>query len=141
MEKKLIIRGQRNNNPLNIKTSKAKWVGKVSDPALKKDKTFEEFDTMVNGIRAAIKLIQNYIKSGYNTVDTIVHRWCPDGTAPAYQRMVHREMAKNIGDYDPLKPIRRDDYATLFVLVAAMAWIESIYRISEQEFSEAWNAL
>lgn len=132
-------RGCRNNNPLNIKFGKSRWVGKITEN--KKDETFEEFDTLVNGLRAAIKLIQNYIKSSFNTVDKIVRRWCPDETQDAYVKFVESTMEKNLEDYDKKKPLHWHDFDDIFVLVSAMAWQESKMKIDRALFMKAWEAV
>lgn len=132
-------RGQRNNNPLNIKYVKTTiWVGQVRDIE-RSDKVFVEFYEMKYGIRAAIKLIKNYIRSGYNTIDTIVTRWCPDHTAPAYRQFVGDHVKAVIPAVGRQTPIGSDDKAVIRAMVQAMAWMESHYRISDEEFDEAWE--
>lgn len=137
METNQPTRGIRNNNPLNIKIGKSKWVGK-KNALEKKDFTFEEFDTMQNGVRAAIKLLQNYIRCGYNTVERIVPRWCPDETRENYTKYVLECMKGNLENFKPDAPMAVHDYEGLFVLVSAMAWWESRYRLSEEMFLLAW---
>lgn len=130
----------RNNNPLNIKISRSKWVGKITEG--KKDDVFEEFDTRVNGLRAAIKLVQNYIKRmRINTVEDIISRWCPDETREAYISNVTEFMQKNIKGFTKSTPISWYDYSTLYSLIAAMAWQESRMVIDSALFYEAWQAL
>ena len=130
-------RGVRNNNPLNIIVSKSQWVGKIADPTKKKDKVFEEFTTMAYGLRAAILLLRSYINKGYDTVPAIIHRWCPDHTACAYTRTVVSRMARALPGFDSMKPVAPTDRDTLYQLVRAMAYVESIYEVSRQEFDEA----
>lgn len=62
------------NNPFNIRVNKAnKWLGKVPTT-----NGFEAFDTMEHGIRAGIKLLQNYYtKKGLNTVTDIIKVYAP----------------------------------------------------------------
>jgi len=61
------------SNPLNIRYSKSnKWVGQTGQL-----KGFVVFKSQKYGLRAAIKLIQNYIKNGNNTIEKIVSRWAP----------------------------------------------------------------
>ena len=52
-----MTRGERNNNPLNIRRSKAQWLG-MRDFAT--DKQFCEFQNMTWGFRAAFVLLSNY---------------------------------------------------------------------------------
>jgi len=66
-------RGVRNNNPGNIRISSNAWQGKVTPNT---DGTFEQFDTMVNGIRAIAVTVTNYQRLyGLHTVRGIITRW------------------------------------------------------------------
>ena len=134
-------RGVRNNNPLNIIVGKSNWKGKITDPSKKKDRRFEEFTQMSYGLRAAIILLWGYIKKGYDTPEKIIYRWCPDQTAQAYTRTVISSMAHALPHFDPAKPIDHHDSDTLYQLVRAMAYVESIYEVSREEFDEAWNLI
>lgn len=67
-------RGERNNNPGNIRISASKWQGKIAGA----DAAFETFDTPTNGIRALAKILLNYqVKYGLKTVSAIIGRWAP----------------------------------------------------------------
>lgn len=81
-----ISRGIRNNNPLNIKVSSSNWVGKVTPNT---DGTFEQFDSLVHGYRAAFYLFRKYINvyKLVNLKDFIAH-WCPDDTSYLYYKFV-----------------------------------------------------
>lgn len=71
----------RNNNPLNIKRG-GKWLG--LQPA-QSDPVFCQFQSIAWGFRAAWYLIRKYINVYHvNTPQSIISRWCPDSTAPAY---------------------------------------------------------
>ncbi|MCC8466995.1 structural protein [Photorhabdus bodei] len=69
-------RGIRNNNPGNIRWGD-NWQGLV--PASQRtDNAFCQFVSPEYGIRAMIKIIQNYNrKYGINTVSGIISRWAP----------------------------------------------------------------
>lgn len=66
-------RGERNNNPGNIRISGSNWQGKISG----QDSAFETFDSPENGIRALAKLLKNYAGAGYNTIRKIISRYAP----------------------------------------------------------------
>lgn len=67
-------RGERNNNPGNIRKSAANWQGKIPGS----DSAFETFSTPAAGIRAMALLLKNYqLKYGLNTVRQIIGRWAP----------------------------------------------------------------
>ncbi|MBN3848621.1 hypothetical protein G3N58_17590 [Paraburkholderia sp. Ac-20342] len=69
-------RGIRNNNPGNIRFGKfAQQMGAtVGD-----DKGFAVFQSMEDGIKAAIELLKGYVSKGYDTVRKIISRWAPAG--------------------------------------------------------------
>lgn len=96
-------RGIRNNNPGNIRNSERNdWKGEVSK-ADKKDQVFEEFETMSDGVRAMMRLLQKYQRS-YNlhTVKEIVERWAPrnENDTAAYVRTVCKESrSRNCADW------------------------------------------
>jgi hypothetical protein len=67
-------RGERNNNPGNIRLSASAWRGKVQS----RDPEFETFDAPSNGIRALAKLLLAYqCRHGCRTVRQIIERWAP----------------------------------------------------------------
>ena len=132
-------RGIRNNNPLNIKyVTTTIWVGQVRDIE-RSDKVFVEFTEMKYGIRAGIKLIRNYIRSGYNTIDKIISRWCPDSTQYTYRKFVGDHVKTVFPNVDRWTVIRRDDKDIIREMVKAMAVMECQYRIDDEEFDEAWE--
>ena len=114
------------------------WVGQVRDIE-RSDKTFVEFTDMKYGIRAAIKLIRNYIHKGYNTIDKIISRWCPDHTQYTYQKYVGDRVKAVIPAVGRQTPIGSDDKDIIREMVKAMAVMECQYRIDDDEFEEAWR--
>lgn len=67
-------RGLRNNNPLNIRRSNDKFLGEIQPSG---DPAFKQFESTKFGYRAAFRIINTYIKTGYNTIEKIVSRWAP----------------------------------------------------------------
>lgn len=68
-------RGIRNNNPFNIVDTKTEWKGESGE---NKDKRFEEFKTMEDGIRAGMIILRTYIeKHKLNSVRKIITRFAP----------------------------------------------------------------
>lgn len=112
-----LIRGERNNNPGNIRISANAWRGKI--PITQNtDKVFEQFDTAVNGIRALGKLLIGYGKNyGLNTVRGIINRYAPptENITDAYVKAVAQEM--NLTPDSALTLTNRD---TLFFLTKAI---------------------
>lgn len=68
-------RGIRNNNPLNIRRSAARWRGlspRQSDPS------FCVFTDMDHGLRAAFLLLHTYTtRYGLTTLRQVIARWAP----------------------------------------------------------------
>ena len=73
-----LIRGIRNNNPLNIRESEGdhtQWVGEHDQDL---DPSFEEFNDPIYGIRAGARILINYqSKYGLNTIRKIMDRYAP----------------------------------------------------------------
>lgn len=119
-ENKRVPRGVRNNNPLNIRKSKDRFLGEIIPS---RDKEFKEFETVYHGYRAAFIILKNYIKKGYNTIEKIISRWAPseDGNDTIrYINSVSRSL-----DQSPTELIREEkNWYTLQLLVYAMACME-----------------
>lgn len=80
-------RGERNSNPFNIDKSKNDWLGKIQG----NDSRQETFSDPVYGIRAGIKLLNNYIKKkGLNTINLIFDRYAPpnENDTEGYKKFV-----------------------------------------------------
>lgn len=74
-ENKSAPRGIRNNNPGNIVYGGfAKSMGATGS-----DGRFAVFQSMEDGIKAAIELLKGYVAKGYDTVRKIISRWAPPG--------------------------------------------------------------
>ena len=115
-----MTRGIRNNNPLNIRRNPAnQWQGLRPVQA---DKSFCQFKAMKWGLRAAIKLLDNYIRRGAQTPRQIISRWAPpteNDTASYVRKACQR------AGLDPDEPVI--SWKSLRSLVQAMCWIESQY--------------
>lgn len=67
-------RGERNNNPGNIRKTSIRWLGEI----LGNDIGFEKFDTPEHGIRALAKILLTYQdKYKLRTINEIISRWAP----------------------------------------------------------------
>lgn len=80
MDKSKLPRGIRNNNPLNIRKGKVKWMGEVLYlEGVPVERDFCQFESMEYGWRAAFILLRKYIKTyKCNTVRKIISRWAPE---------------------------------------------------------------
>ncbi len=125
-------RGIRNNNPLNIRIGN-NWLGeKVPNT----DGTFEQFVSMPYGIRAALKIIYNYMtKYNLKTIAKIISRWAPrnENNTARYIKYVSKRM-----DTDPNEELYFT-YTEMRNLLLAMAKIECGYEIATEAFREGWD--
>lgn len=135
----LMPRGYRNNNPLNIRINNANnWKGRKLPNT---DGAFEQFISMPYGYRAAIITLQNYIRSGYNTLEKIINRWAPsdDNNDPnGYMRVIYQETG-----YAPKATFTATDKQGISNLIYAMAIVENGRTImpDRSQIAEAWEIL
>lgn len=90
-------RGLRNNNPLNIRRSRDKWLG--LSPT-QRDTAFFQFTSLTYGYRAAGKLLQNYQRlHKLYTLNGLIARWAPasENNTKAYVARVARELSTHVG--------------------------------------------
>ena len=111
-------RGIRNNNPLNIRIGNV-WLGEVKENT---DGEFEQFTSMLYGLRAAIVLLRRYICHYHlNTIAQIVSRWAP--SSENNTRLYINFVSDRVEIDDDTK-IDFDDKITICKLVEAMAYYE-----------------
>ena len=120
--------GCSNNNPLNIRFSPMnQWKGQIGCR-----KGFCVFDTKVHGYRAALVLLHNYVKRGYDTVHEIISRWAPasENDTKNYIRVVVEHFN---GYADPCyksltadTKLPKDNLEALLPYLFELAWIMSL---------------
>ena len=113
-------RGIRNNNPLNIRRSKDKWVGMRK---VQTDKGFVQFTRRVYGYRAAFVLLRNYIGKGRDTIGKIIAKWAPSSDGNDTQSYI-RYVSTTTG-IDASHALRFEDKDDLVEIVCSMAHMES----------------
>lgn len=94
-------RGVRNRNPGNLKWSSDNWQGLV-DRTFATDSTFCQFVEPVYGIRAMVRVLDNYrTKHGLHTVRDIIHRWAPptENASDIYAQAVAHDLGVSVGEY------------------------------------------
>ena len=130
---KIIPRGIRNNNPLNIRIGNT-WLGERANPT---DQEFEEFVSMEYGLRAAFLILRRYIRRyGKNTVTSIISTWSPsseNNTLRYIDTVCHKTGLM------PTQPIRYEDETTMCKLVAAMAFVECGQPIDPKKIEKAYQ--
>lgn len=113
-------RGERNNNPCNIRISPALWEGKITPS---QDPSFEQFDTPEHGIRAAARLFLTYFRK-YNltTVQQLINRWAPpsENDTLSYVAKVSLVVGTQSGS-----PIDLTNLTTLTNLIVGVIWHEN----------------
>lgn len=67
-------RGDRNNNPLNIKKSTIHWNNEIDS---KSENVFEVFKTPYDGYIAGLKLLYHHYHGGCYTLSTLISKWAP----------------------------------------------------------------
>ena len=111
-------RGIRNNNPLNIRIGNV-WLGEVKENT---DGEFEQFTSMIYGLRAAIVLLRRYICHYHlNSIAQIVSRWAP--SSENNTRLYINFVSERLGIANDVQ-IDFYDKVTICRLVEAMAYYE-----------------
>ena len=121
--------GYRSNNPLNIRYNAGNtWKGKVTPPATGQYGTYERFEDIVYGYRAALVLLRGkgYILGGLNTIRKIISKWAPEDDYN-YTGNYINNVSKLTG-IDPDTVISRNDRDALSKIVYAMSIIENGYK-------------
>lgn len=125
-------RGIRNNNPLNIRVGNS-WRGEVEHPT---DHVFEQFQEMRYGVRAAFKILKNYItRHKLDTISKIVKRWAPanENDTEAYIKQVCLLADRKRGEKLEFK---KEDMIPLF---KGMCFVENGLIISDKDINDGWN--
>lgn len=110
----------RTKNPMNIRFSpKNNWVGQVGE-----FKGFCIFKSESYCFRAAYILITNYIKQGYNTIESIINRYAPpcENNTENYINFVCEDTL--IDRDQKLYTQSIHDYWTTIMIIRAMAKME-----------------
>ena len=120
-------RGLRNNNPLNIRHSKDRWVGACIKQT---DKSFVQFESMAYGYRAAWKVMESYWKYFHDlpkpfNIRNIISRWAPptENDTDNYIRTVLRLTGLG-GNENMTQPSRGTNYERWELLIRAMTTME-----------------
>ncbi|WP_217627874.1 structural protein P5 [Vibrio scophthalmi] len=117
MKKVIKPRGFRNNNPLNIDYNKANnWDGQIGIETGVNNPRFAKFESMEYGVRAAAKLVQNYMrKYGLTTVHGIINRWAPSVENNTYAYSEHVAHKLGVSPYEPI--LERDIPELLYYMI------------------------
>jgi len=132
----MTARGIRNNNPLNIRRTKSRWLGMKAEVT---DQAFCEFTSLAYGFRAAFVLLrQYYVKYQLVTIDKIIHRWAPpsENATSAYVKRVCSETGIKPDEVLPHPSKAKEVWCRI---VFAMAIVECAKRFDMSIIRQAWE--
>lgn len=133
MKTKVIPRGIRNNNPLNIRVGNV-WLGEVKNPT---DPHFEQFNSMEYGLRAGFVLLRRYIRH-YNrlTIEDIITSWAPsnENNTKAYIDTVVK-----VSGIPSNRILHYSDKDTMCKLVDAMCFVENGKHVSMEKITKGYD--
>lgn len=121
----------KNNNPLNIRHNDTiHWIGETFYNG-ERNGDFARFDSLENGIRAAIVNLHSYITiHNTNTIRTIIERWAPssdDNDDSAYEQTVMSQLNKIYPSLTSTTTLS-GDYAQLANIAWAMSAVEQGFK-------------
>lgn len=117
--KKILPRGIRNRNPLNIRIGNV-WLGEVKNPD---DPQFEQFVSMDYGLRAGFVLLRRYIRHyHHDTIRKIITAWAPpvENTTSLYIQTVGQ-----MAGIDVDAQLDYYDMGVMCKIVDAMCFVEN----------------
>lgn len=130
---RIIPRGIRNCNPLNIRIGNT-WLGERPNPD---DNEFEQFVSMVYGLRAGFIILRRYIRRyQLDNVQLILSRWAPrsENDTAAYVDIVCK-----VSGIPPQLRIDFADEDTMVALVDAMVFVECGQHVPMATIIEAYR--
>lgn len=127
-------RGLANNNPGNIRRSRARYRGEVQPS---RDPDFKQFESLPWGYRAIFVLLDTYrIRYGLNTVQGMISRWAPPTENHTHNYIRYVAQAVGIGKDDPLDT--RDKPAMLR-FAAAISRVENGVEADMEQVEKGWG--
>ena len=130
---RIIPRGIRNNNPLNIRIGNV-WLGEVRDPT---DPDFEQFISMVYGVRAGFVLIRRYIRHYHRTtIPQVIAAWAPssENNTTAYIDKVCQ-----VSGIERDIRLKYEDEDQMVALIDAMILVECGQHIQEKIIRDGYK--
>lgn len=135
-------RGIRNNNPLNIRLSNNNWLGKIKPS---QDPSFEQFESMVMGIRAAMVCLRTHCRRlvqsrRATSVKNLISIWAPstENDTECYVKLV---CSFSGGALMPNSIIDPGNKELFCLFVRSMAHVETGCSMNESLFTDAYSML
>ena len=127
-------RWKRNNNPGNIRLNSANdWKGKRADNT---DGQYEQFESMVWGARAMLRVLLTYIGRGQNTISLIVKQYAPPIENNTAKYIAYVSQRTGLGSNTQVKPEKE----TLRAILKAMVRVETgCEAMTDDLFEQAWR--
>lgn len=123
------------NNPGNIRKS-ASFAWQGEQPGIKPG-AYVIFDTLVNGYRAMIKLLRNYVLKGQDTLPKILYKWAPPSDNNPTENYIDFVVGKTgIGRDDVIKST---DAEKITLIAWAMSLFEHGMKGTNEEIRAALN--
>lgn len=132
-QKQKLSRGDRNNNPGNIRKTSTEWVGEVDGP----DKAFETFKDRVFGFRAIFIILRTYYRLyGCKTIRGTIERWAPknENNTKKYVDFVSKRVG--IGANTQYSLLNKK---VMCDMVGAMAAMECGHEFERKEIEDAYE--
>ena len=134
-KKKMLPRGLRNNNPLNIRRTANLWQGLSKE---QNDPDFFQFESMAWGYRAAFVVLRTYRnRYGINTVERIVRRWAPEKDGNDTEYYIRKVTV--LTGLERTQIVDEQDPRTMMNLVAAMSRVENGVPARQVEVCKGWK--
>ena len=135
---KVLPRGIRNNNPLNIRKNQNRWKGLARRQT---DRSFFQFKEMKWGYRAAFIILKRYYNDYHLlTIEDIIRRWAPpnENNSKAYANYVATMCATRV---DRILPSPTQDATLWQKIVHAMAEYENGVCVDWKPIKEGYKTL
>lgn len=134
LKEQRLPRGIRNNNPLNLRITNTPWQGKKTPNT---DGSFEQFESLEMGIRAAMVNIRTMIRRDrLDTIEKLIPRWAPASDGNNENSYIFNVCKKSgIGQTERLVITNKNQICRL---VWAMAFVENGTEISFGRVENAW---
>ena len=130
---RMIPRGIRNNNPLNIRVGNV-WLGEVKNPT---DPHFEQFNSMEYGLRAGFILLRRYIRHYKRlNIEDIISSWAPsnENNTKAYINTVVK-----VSGIPSNRILHYSDKESMCKLVDAMCFVENGKHVSMEKITKGYD--
>lgn len=123
------------NNPGNIRKNSA-FVWQGERPGQEAG-AYIYFDTLINGFRAQIKLLNNYILKGTDTLEKIIYKWAPPSDNNPTEKYINFVSEKT--EIDRTLKLPTNDFTALSKIALAMAYMEHGIKNDDGSLAEAIN--